>query len=88
MAELNLDGLMAFWNSLTPQQRQEMAKALDDFHALRGSLENRGLIECDAGLTEITILKNTAETRELIALLKKTGAQGIKVIKKRGKIAP
>jgi len=84
---LDLDGLLAFWNSLTNEERQELVKNLNEFNALRGSLKNRGLIECDEPVTYIKIVKSTPEVKRLLAVLKKTGAQGIKIIDNKGKIA-
>jgi len=85
MPNFSPDGLIAFWNSMSPKQRQALAENLKNFHALRSSLEGRGIIETDKNLSRITILKDSKEVKELLSLLKKTGAQGITIEKKRSK---
>jgi len=73
-------GLLAFWNSLSVDERAELVKNLEDFHALISSLRGRGIITTDKHLTEITILKRTEETDLLVELRDKVNAQGIKII--------
>ncbi len=78
------DGLIAFWNSMTPKQRKALAEALEEFHSLRASLERRGFIECDKSITKITIIKKGKETKKLMRLLRLTGAQGITIVGNSG----
>lgn len=75
-------GLLAFWNSLTIDERETIVKNLEDFHALITSLKNRGIIEIDRLMTELVVNKRCPEVDELIALRDKVNAKGMRVIYK------
>ena len=75
-------GLLAFWESMSVDERETLVKNLEAFHALISSLKGRGIIDTDKHLSEITILKQTPETKELIKLRDAVHAQGVRIIYK------
>lgn len=81
-------GLLAFWNSMSEDERAEMIANLTEFHALISSLAGRGIITTDKHLTEIVINKNTSETKELLVLRDKVKAQGVKITYKGEEVNP
>jgi adenylate cyclase class IV len=80
--------LLAFWNSMTEDERREMIANLTEFHALISSLAGRKIITTDKHLSEIVINRKTKETDELVLLRDKTNAQGIKITYKGKEINP
>lgn len=80
-----LSGLLAYWNSLTFDQREELTRNLETFTALVASLKARGIVDCDMGMSTIQILEPAPELKELRALLKKLGPKGVKLIE-RGEV--
>ncbi len=76
-------GLLAFWNSLTVKQREELVKNLTDFHALLGSLKGRGIVTTDKNIQVITILKSDKDVRRLQTLFKAINAPGMKLVDNR-----
>ena len=72
--------LLAFWNSMTEDERRQMIDNLTEFNALISSLKGRGLITADKHMTEIVINKKTKETKQLVELRDKVNAQGIKIV--------
>lgn len=62
------EGLLAFWNSLTPDDREALVHNIEEFHATITSLKNRGIIETDKNLTHIDCKENTEEITRLIEL--------------------
>ena len=81
-------GLLAFWNSMSEDERAEMIANLTEFHALISSLAGRKIITTDKHLSEIVINKKTKETDELVLLRDKTNAQGIKITYKGKEVNP
>ena len=80
--------LLAFWNSMSEDERAEMITNLTEFHALISSLAGRKIITTDKHLSEIVINKKTEETKQLLELRDKTNAQGIKITYKGKEINP
>jgi hypothetical protein len=74
------EGLLAFWNSLTDDQRNELIKNLESFHALVGSLKNRGIIETDRNMSVINVLRADTDVDVLKLLHAKINPPGIKII--------
>jgi len=80
--------LLAFWNSMSEDERAEMIANLTEFHALISSLAGRKIITTDKHLSEIVINKNTSETKELLVLRDKVKAQGVKITYKGEEVNP
>lgn len=83
-----LEGLLAFWNSMTIKQREALTKNLAELTALAGSLKNREIISGGVDTGKIIILKRNKEIKRLRQLVKLTGVKGITIENNRGKIAP
>jgi len=85
-----LEGLMAFWNSMTFEQRAELTRNLNELTALSGSLKNRGIIAGGPDTGKIVILKRSKEVTRLKQLVKLTGAKNITFTgpEKKNKQAP
>lgn len=79
MPDLGTGGLLAFLESLTPDEKAALIANLEEFHALVSSLRGEKLIETDNHLTEILILKRTPETERMEELAKKINPQGVKI---------
>ncbi len=73
-------GLLAFWNSMTEDERKLLVERLETFHSLISSLKARGLIETDKNLTKIKILKKDKDCIDLKKLLKILKLPGIKIV--------
>lgn len=80
--------LLAFWNSMSEDERREMIANLTEFNGLISSLNSRGLITTDKQMTEIVINKKTPETKQLVELRDKVNAQGIKIVYRGKEVNP
>jgi hypothetical protein len=66
---------------MTSDQREELVRNLEEFQAIRSSLEGRGIATSDKYGSTITLLKRDPDCTALIAIQKKLPAAGIKIIK-------
>lgn len=76
-------GLLGFWNSLTIQQRETLVKNLESFHALLGSMRNRGIVTADKNIQVITVIKDDPDVGKLMEVFTAINAPGMKLIDKR-----
>lgn len=84
-ADFGQGGLLAFWDSMSEDQRGELVKNLEEFHATLSSLEGRGIAVKDKSGNEITLLKKDPDGELLIKIASKLKAAGVKIIKGYGK---
>ena len=74
------EGFLAFWNSMTSDQRDEMVKNLENFHSMISSMRNRKIIYTDKNLTTITIIKKDDDVYVLEQLYEKIKPSGMKLV--------
>lgn len=80
LKDFGAEGLLAFWNSMSDDQRNELIANLENFHALVGSMKNRGIIETDRNMSVINVLKKDDDVDVLKLLHAKINPPGMKII--------
>jgi hypothetical protein len=80
LQDFGAEGLLAFWNALSSDERAELVSNLEAFHALVSSLKNRGIIETDKNMGVITAVKRDPEVTVLKSLYKKINPPGMKIV--------
>ncbi len=79
-------GFLAFWDSMSPDERYTLVGNLEEFHASVASLKGQELIEVNKLGNEVTILKSGKAVTEFLKFLKTFTPPGIKIIDNRKKI--
>lgn len=76
---MDLTGLLAFWHSMTEDERAELCRNLQEFTTLKTHLENKNDIEVNKEQTEVIILKNNKDTKRFLELRLKVNAVYLEV---------
>lgn len=79
LLDFGQEGLLAMWQNMGVDERNQLVKNLDEFHGLLSSLKGRGLARADNQLREIVLNERTPETERLIELRDLAGANTIKI---------
>jgi len=80
---MDLSGLKAIWDSMTPQEREQKIKALNEIQTVRSLCEAKGWVETMPSLSGIKVIKNRPEVKRLKKLLELAGVQGVKWVEKK-----
>ena len=74
------EGLLAYWNSLTIDEREQLTHDLENYHATLAQLTGRGIVEVGKGFTDIVLLKRDKTLIEFLKLHEKLKLKGLKII--------
>ncbi|MFH1706135.1 MAG: hypothetical protein ABH867_04495 [Patescibacteria group bacterium] len=74
---MDVSGLKAIWDSMTPEERQEKIETLTEINKLKQYCYGKGYIEIGEDFKSIKILQLTKEVKRLQKLLEKAGIRGI-----------
>jgi hypothetical protein len=75
--DFGAEGLLAFWNSMTYDERQALVKNLNDFQIAFEYCKTKGFVEADKYNTKIDVLIYNKETQELKEILARIGLKTI-----------